>query len=315
MISVVLPVHDEEQNLPELYRRLSTVLSDLGRASEIIFVDDGSRDASYLVMLELRQQDPDLKVIRLSRNFGHQMAITAGIDAAAGDAVIVMDADLQHPPELIAEFVERWEQGFEVVYGVMVTKHVPWFKRTTARLFYRVLQRLSDTEVPGSAGDFRLVDRRAVDAFSAMRERNRYVRGMFSWVGFNQTGVPYVCEPRVAGRSKYTVGRMLRFAADGILSFSNVPLKLALRAGFVISLLSVAFGFSAVAARINGVAVPGWASLVVFVTFLGGVQLIVLGVIGAYVGRIYDEVRLRPLYFVRAAHGFDEQTPPPTVPS
>jgi dolichol-phosphate mannosyltransferase len=233
------------------------------------------------------------------------MAITAGIDVASGQAVIVMDGDLQHPPEVIPDFVEQWRSGHEIVFGVMQTEQVAWFKRTMALLFYRLLGRLSDVDVPVAAGDFRLVDRSAIDAFAAMRERNRYVRGMFSWVGFRQIGVPYVCAPRSLGRSKYTLGRMFRLAADGIMSFSDLPLRLALRAGYVVSLLSVAFGVSAIGVRIAGRGVPGWASLVVVTTFIGGFQLIVLGLVGTYVGRIYDEVRQRPLYFVRELHGFE----------
>jgi glycosyltransferase involved in cell wall biosynthesis len=307
IFSVVVPAHDEQDNLRELQRRLARVLDELGEPAEVILVDDGSRDETYLVMLDLNRLDARFKIVRLSRNFGHQVAITAGIDVARGAAVIVMDGDLQHPPETIHAFVEQWRRGYEIVYGVMQTEQVPWFKRTMARLFYRLLGRLSDVDVPVAAGDFRLVDRSAVEAFVAMRERNRYVRGMFSWVGFRQIGVPYVCAPRGVGRSKYTLGRMFRLAADGILSFSDVPLRLALRTGYIVSLLSVVFGLSAIGARIGGAGVPGWASLVVVTTFIGGFQLIVLGLVGMYVGRIYDEVRQRPLYFVREFHGFDQE--------
>jgi glycosyltransferase involved in cell wall biosynthesis len=307
VFSVVVPAHDEEDNLRELQQRLARVLDELGESAEVILVDDGSRDGTYPVMLDLNRLDARFKVVRLSRNFGHQMAITAGIDVASGEAVIVMDADLQHPPEVIPAFVREWRGGYEIVYGVMQTEQVPWLKRTMARLFYRLLGRLSDVDVPVAAGDFRLVDRRAVDAFAMMRERNRYVRGMFSWVGFRQIGVPYVCAPRSVGRSKYTFGRMFRLAADGVLSFSDVPLRLALRIGYAVSLLSVAFGLSAIGARIAGTGVPGWASLVVVTTFLGGFQLVVLGLVGTYVGRIYDEVRQRPLYFVEELQGFDDE--------
>jgi polyisoprenyl-phosphate glycosyltransferase len=306
VFSVVVPVHDEEDNLRELQVRLARVLDELDEAAEVILVDDGSRDRSYAVMLDLNRLDPRFKALRLSRNFGHQVALTAGIDAASGQAVIMMDADLQHPPETIHVFVEAWRAGHEIVYGVMETGNVPWFKRTTSWLFYRLLGGLSDVEVPAAAGDFRLVDRSAVDAFVAMRERNRYVRGMFSWVGFRQIGVPYVCAPRTSGRSKYSLTRMLRLARDGIMSFSDVPLRLALRVGYVVSLVSVAIGVSSIVARLVGNPVPGWATLVVVMSFLGGFQLIVLGLVGTYVGRIYDEVRGRPLYFIREAAGFDD---------
>ena len=201
VFSVVVSAHDEEENRRELQRRLARVLDELGESAEVILVDDGSNDGTYLVMLDLNRIDARFKVVRLSRNFGHQLAITAGIDVASGDAVIVMDGDLQHPPEAIPAFVEQWRGGYEIVYGVMQTEQIPWFKRTMASLFYRLLRRLSDVDVPGAAGDFRLVDRSAVEAFLAMRERNRYVRGMFSWVGFRQIGVPYVCAPRTVERA------------------------------------------------------------------------------------------------------------------
>ena len=307
VFSIVVPIHDEEGNLRELQRRIAGVLDELEGPAEVILVDDGSRDTSYLIMLDLNQLDSRFKAIRLSRNFGHQMAITAGIDAARGEAVIIMDGDLQHPPEVIPELVTRWHEGYEIVFGVMDVRNERWPKRLSARLFYWVLSKMTDVEVPRAAGDFRLVDRKAIAAFNAMRERNRYVRGMFSWVGFRQTGVPYACPPRFAGRSKYTPGKMLRLASDGIFSFSNLPLKFALRLGYVVSLLAIAFGATAIGARFFGFVVPGWASLVVVTTFLGGFQLIVLGVIGEYVGRVYDEVRHRPLYFVRDMHGFGDQ--------
>jgi polyisoprenyl-phosphate glycosyltransferase len=303
--SIVIPVKDEEGNLPELHRRLTSLLESLDGAAEVILVDDGSRDSSYAIMLDLHQFDPRFKIVRLSRNFGHQLAITAGVDLASGDAIIIMDADLQHPPEVIPELIARWREGYDIAYGVMQERTESWFKRATARWYYRMLRAITEVDVPEAAGDFRLVDRRALDAFTAMRERNRYVRGMFSWIGYRQIGVPYVCPPRFAGTSKYSLRKMLGLARVGILSFSNVPLKLALRAGFIVSGLSMAFGISAIAARLSGVGVPGWASIAVVTSFLGGFQLVLIGVIAEYVGEIYDEVKRRPLYLVRDALGFE----------
>jgi dolichol-phosphate mannosyltransferase len=307
--SVVVPLHDEEESLPELYRRLATVLESLDGDWELVLVDDGSRDRSFEIMLELRERDPRVKVVRLSRNFGHQVAITAGIDLASGDAVIVMDGDLQHPPEMIPELVARWREGYDVVYGVMTERAgETWFKRWTARRFYRLLGRMSDVDVPPSAGDFRLVDRRAVNAFTSLRERNRYVRGMFSWIGFRQAGVPYSAPARAAGQTKYTVPRMTRLALHGILSFSNAPLRLVLALGFVVSGFAIAEAIYAVVGKFGGFyTVSGWASIVFVVSLLGGIQLIVLGVIGEYVSLIYDEAKRRPIYVVREQHGFEHE--------
>jgi glycosyltransferase involved in cell wall biosynthesis len=304
--SIVVPIHDEEGSLRELHRRLGAVMDGLGEW-ELILVDDGSRDSSFETMLELRRSDPRVKVVRLSRNFGHQVAITAGIDKATGDAVVVMDGDLQHPPEVIPELVQRWRDGFEVVYGVM-TERVgeTWFKDWTARTFYRLLRRLSRIDVPPAAGDFRLVDRRAVDAFISLRERNRYVRGMFSWIGFSQTGVPYSSPPRTTGQTKYTLPRMTKLAVHGLFSFSNAPLRLVLGLGFLVSLFAVGEAVYALIGKFGGFyTVPGWSSIVFVVSFLGGIQLIVLGVIGEYVSLIYDEAKRRPIYLVRELHGFE----------
>jgi polyisoprenyl-phosphate glycosyltransferase len=306
--SIVVPVHDEQQSLPELVRRLRVVIDDLDGESEVILVDDGSKDASFALMLDANAHDSRFKAVRLSRNFGHQIAISAGIDLAAGAAVIVMDGDLQHPPELIPEFVTRWREGFEIVYGVMERRAEGWFKRVSARVFYRLLRRLTDTDVPPAAGDFRLVDRKAVDAFRAMRERGRYVRGMFSWIGFRQVGVPYTPAPRFAGPSKYTLARMVRLATDGILSFSTVPLRIALNAGFVVAACSLLFGVGSLVSKYAGVyVVPGWLTLVLVTSFIGGIQLMVIGVLGEYVGRIYEEVKMRPLYLVDELHGFERE--------
>ena len=318
--SVVVPVHDEQESLPELVRRLGAVLDELDGDGEVILVDDGSTDASFALMLEANAHDPRFKAARLSRNFGHQVAISAGIDLAEGDALIVMDGDLQHPPELIPELVDRWRDGYEIVYGVMEQRTEGWFKSISARLFYRVLARLSETAVAPGAGDFRLVDRKAADAFRAMHERNRYARGMFSWIGFRQIGVPYTPSPRFAGGSKYTLRRMLRLASDGILSFSTTPLRITLNLGFAVAVCSVLFAIASLVSKYAGVyTAPGWLTIVLVASLLGGIQLVVLGMIGEYIGRIYDEVKMRPLYLFRELHGFErehvhpvltEQSPP-----
>jgi dolichol-phosphate mannosyltransferase len=304
-LSVVVPLHDEEQSVALLTERLRHVLDELGETWEVILVDDGSRDGTYRACVEVHRTDSRFRVLRLSRSFGHQLALTAGLDAASGSAVVTMDGDLQHPPEVIPELVAQWRNGHAVVYAVMTERHgESRAKDVTARLFYRVLTRLADVDVPAGAGDFRLVERRVLDEFLRLRESNRYLRGMFSWVGFEQAGVPYVSAPRVTGRSKYTARRMIRLAVDAIVGFSDRPLRIALNTGFVVSVLSILFGLSAVVSKLAGIfVVPGWTSVMVLVGLVGGVQLVVTGIIGEYVGRIHDEVKGRPLYIVRDAHG------------
>jgi polyisoprenyl-phosphate glycosyltransferase len=306
-LSVVVPLRDEEEILPLLAERLTAVLDALDGEWEVVLVDDGSTDGTYGLAVELHGRDPRFKVVRLSRGFGHQVALTAGLDLARGSAIVTMDGDLQHPPEVIPELVARWEQGDEIVYGVMEERHgESRFKDWTARSFYRLLRGLSEIEVPAAAGDFRLVDRRALEAFRAMRESNRYLRGMFSWVGFRQSGVPYTSPPRPAGRSKYSGVRMFRLAGDALIGFSSRPLRVGLNIGFVVSALSILFGISAVVSKIAGVfVVPGWTSIMVLVGIVGGIQLIVLGIIGEYIAHIFDEVKRRPLYIVSRLHGLD----------
>jgi glycosyltransferase involved in cell wall biosynthesis len=313
VLSVVVPLQDEEENLPQLCDRLRVVLEPLTGRWEVILVDDGSTDRTYGLAVDVHKTDARFKVVRLSRSFGHQVALSAGLDAVAGDAVITMDGDLQHPPEVIPELVARWREGAQVVYAVMTERQgESRFKAVTASAFYRTLTRLADIDVPAAAGDFRLVDRTALEAFRAMRESHRYLRGMFSWVGFEQAGVDYVSPPRRAGRSKYSTGRMLRLAADAIVGFSDRPLRLALNLGFVVSLASIVFGLSAVVSYLAGVfVVPGWTSIMVLVGVVGGIQLVVIGIIGEYVARIHDEVKGRPLYVVSRAHGLDLGTLPP----
>ncbi len=306
--SIVVPVYDEEETLPALYERLTWLLERLDGSAEVILVDDGSRDHSYALMLDLHRRDPRFKLLRLSRNFGHQIAITAGLDFAAGQAVIVMDADLQDPPETVLTMAERWRDGFEVVYGVRRQRlGETRFKRVTAAVFYRLLRRLADVEIPADVGDFRLLDRKALDAYQAMREHDRYLRGMVSWIGFKQVGVPYSRDERRAGETKYPLRKMMKFAADGIVSFSNAPLRLALGLGFLVSATSFLYGFVAILLKVTGAfTVPGWTSVIFVTSFLGGVQLIVLGVVGEYVGRTYLESKRRPLYVVNQTAGLVE---------
>jgi len=308
--SLVVPVYNEGETLPELLRRLALLLEQMDGESEVILVDDGSSDRSYELMLAARDTEPRLKILRLSRNFGHQIAITAGMDVAAGNAVIIMDADLQDPPEVVLEMTARWREGFDVIYGVREERQGETrFKRATAAAFYRLFRRMSETDVPLDAGDFRLVDRRALEAFKAMRETNRYVRGMFGWIGFRQVGVRFQRAERFAGDTKYPLTKMLKFATDGIVSFSTAPLRFALKLGFAVAGLSFLFGIVAIVFKLAGLySIPGLASIAVFVSFLGGVQLVVLGLMGEYIARIHDEVKGRPLYLVRDAHGLSPLT-------
>jgi glycosyltransferase involved in cell wall biosynthesis len=305
--SFVIPVLNEQQTLEELYRRLRSVMEQLDGASEVILVDDGSLDDSFEIMCKLQEGDRRLKVVRLSRNFGHQIALTAGLDHATGNAVIIMDADLQDPPEVALELAQRWREGYDVVYAVRDSRAgESRIKRTTANWFYRLLSRIGDVDLPTDTGDFRLVDRRVVDVVAGMREHRRYLRGMFAWVGYDQAGVHYMRAARHSGKTKFPLRRMVSFARDGIISFSTAPLRLALNFGFVVSVLAFLVGIAAGFVTLTGLYdVPGWASIAVGLAFLGGVQLIVLGVIGEYIAGIHEEVKRRPLYLVRDERGFD----------
>jgi glycosyltransferase involved in cell wall biosynthesis len=312
--SLVIPAHNEEGVVKELAARLVEVMDALDGDAEAILVDDGSRDRTYELMLDAARADPRFRLIRLSRNFGHQIALTAGVDLAAGDAVIVLDADLQDPPEVVLELTARWREGYDVVYAVRdVREGETRFKRATASWFYRALNRISEVQVPVDVGDFRLVDRRVLDVFSTMRESNRFVRGMFAWIGLSQTGVVYARHERFAGETKYPLRRMLRFAATGVISFSSAPLRAALDLGFFVSFVAFALGIWSVIVKLAGLYhVPGWTSIVVVTTFIGGIQLIVLGVVGEYIGDIHDEVKRRPLYVIGELENFpDERSLPP----
>jgi polyisoprenyl-phosphate glycosyltransferase len=299
MLSVVVPVFNEEDTLRELHGRLSAALPPV-EAWEVILVDDGSIDGSWQLMRELAAADPLLRLVRLSRNFGHQAAITAGLEASRGEAVIVIDADLQDPPELIPELVSRWRDGYDVVYAVRSERAGENRVRLMSiSFFYKVLRRIAGNDIPENAGDFRLVSRRVVDALASMPERARFLRGMTSWVGFTQTGVEYRRDPRYAGSSKYPPRKLLRLALDGIVSFSTVPIKLVAWLGFaLVAFCLVVLGWTLYTRFFTHAAPQGWTSLLVVVLLLGGVQLLSLGIIGQYVARIFDEVKQRPLYLV-----------------
>jgi len=311
-ISLIIPIYNEEQTLPELYRRLCSLFEELDASVEVIFVDDGSRDRSGEILQGLLAGDSRLRLVRLSRNFGHQVAITAGMDYSSGRAVIIMDADLQDPPEVVREMIARWREGYEVVYGIREERRgETFFKRFTASLYYGILRRLTDMEIPEEVGDFRLADRKVIDSLRGVRERNRYVRGLFSWVGFRQTGVRYVRAERFSGKTHYPVRKMLKLAVDGIIGFSYMPLRLALNLGFLVSGFSFFYGISAVVHKLmGGPAVTGWTSMIVAVFMLGGIQLIILGIMGEYLARMYDEVKHRPLYIVDRLTGFSGDVSP-----
>ena len=316
LISVVVPCYNEEQVLRETHARLVSVLLKLEPLRfEIIYVDDGSRDRTPQILSELQAGDRRVRVIRLSRNFGHQMAATAGLEHSVGDAVVLIDADLQDPPEVILEMVARWRDGFMVVYGTRLERSgETGFKIWTARLFYRLINRLSETKMPLDTGDFRLMDRQVVEALLAMPERDRFLRGMVSWVGFRQVAVPYERAPRHAGESKYPLWKMIRFATDAVLSFSFLPLRLATWLGFITILMALAGIIYAVVLRRYmdpSHWVRGWASIFTAVLFIGGVQLISLGIIGEYLGHIYNEVKRRPLYVVQERLGFGTESREP----
>jgi dolichol-phosphate mannosyltransferase len=307
LISVVVPLLNEERGVGELYRRTVEAMGDL--PFEIVIVDDGSSDGTAAALAELAKKDRRLKVLGLSRNFGHQAALTAGLEAAGGDVIAMMDGDLQDPPELIPVMLDAWSGGSDVVYAVRTERAgESRFKLATARQFYKLMSRLSNVPLAENSGDFRLLDRRALDALLAMRERARYLRGMTAWIGFTQTAVPYTRDARYAGETKYPLRKMVRFALDAIVSFSHAPLQLASVIGFWVALLAFAGIPVAIVMKATGQFVPGITTVTLAVLLLGGLQLMALGVIGEYVGRMYDEVKQRPLYVVGRTANFD---PPP----
>jgi dolichol-phosphate mannosyltransferase len=306
--SLVLPVFNEEKVLPELLRRLSLLLEELDRAGrwEVIFVNDGSADRTRQLIEEACQTEKRLRLINLSRNFGHQLAITAGVDRAEGEAVVILDADLQDPPELIAEMLQRYSDGYDVVYAVRRRRQGEgWFKRASAAIFYRALKRVVGVEIPTDTGDFRLMSRRTVVALRSLREANRFVRGLVAWVGFRQTAVYYDRHARFAGDTHYPLHKMLRFASDGIVSFSALPLRIATLLGVLSGLVALGVAGWVLAVVLTGVqALPGWATLMFAVSLSSSAQLLMIGILGEYLGRVYDEVKRRPLYLVDTTQNF-----------
>jgi polyisoprenyl-phosphate glycosyltransferase len=301
LLSVVIPIYNEQATLAELYRRLTHVLSEnlAELAYEIVFVNDGSTDGSIQILSELYADDPTVKVVNLSRNFGHQAALTAGLDYANGDAVVCMDGDVQDPPEIIPTLVERWRNGNDVVYAVRKLRKEGLIKRGCYAAFYRLLRRLSMVSIPLNAGDFALMDRRVVDCLKALPERSRFIRGLRTWVGFRQAAVEYEREKRFAGVPKYTWSKLVHLAVNGLLSFSALPLRMATAVGFMISFFSLLGIIVALYLRLfTDLAIPGWTTTVIPILVLGGIQLLSIGILGEYIAQIFDEVKQRPLYLV-----------------
>lgn len=312
LLSVVVPAFNEQAVLHECHSRLSKVLDALGVSAEIVFVNDGSTDNTPEVLYRLREQDPRVAVVELSRNFGKEIALTAGLDHAQGEAVVVIDADLQDPPELIPELIKQWREGYDVVYATRVARDgETYLKKATAGAFYRLIQQVSRVKIPADTGDFRLLSRRAVDALKQLREQHRFMKGLFSWIGYPQKSVPYRRDPRFAGETKWNYWRLWNLALEGITSFTIAPLKLASYIGVLTSLAAFIYAVRVIyKTLVYGDPVQGYPSLMVVVLFLGGIQLLTLGVIGEYLGRMFDETKGRPLYFTKAYHPPKAQASP-----
>jgi dolichol-phosphate mannosyltransferase len=305
MFSIIIPLYNEEKTIPELFTRLAAVTDGMNDPWELILVDDGSTDGSFTAMCALHRNDPRIKVVRLSRNFGHQIAISAALDLAQGDAVILMDGDLQDPPELLPQLLKLWKDGYHVVYTVKTSRKENWLKRLAFKSFYRVLSAMSSIKIPMDAGNFSLMDRRVVEVLRTMPERNRYISGLRAWAGFQQTAVYYDRGPRFAGKPQMSLGRLFHLALDGIFSFSNAPLRAAIYFGMAAAMVSFAGGLYVVYEKLfTNLAILGWASTIVSILFVGGMILMTLGVIGEYISRIYEEVKKRPLYVIRDKIGF-----------
>jgi len=299
-ISVVVPLYNEEMNIEALYSALNAILQCLNRKFEIVYVDDGSRDRSFELVKALNSKDNRVKGLSLSRNFGHQVALSAGMQHALGNIIITMDADLQHPPEVIPLLLDEYSKGFDIVNTRRTdSKETGYFKRITSRFFYRLINRIADVSIPESSSDFRLMSRKALDSFLQFGERDRFTRGLVSWMGFRQTVVDYECAPRFGGKSKYSIPRMLHFAVDGITSFSAKPLRIASYMGMLAFVLGLAYAIYAIVQHVGGRTIPGWTSLLVTILVLGGIQLLSLGIIGEYLARIFNESKSRPLYFIK----------------
>lgn len=308
-LSIIIPIYNEEGNIPVLYNRLKSVADSIGVSYELIFINDGSKDASLPLIINLANQDSNVKYINFSRNFGHQIAVTAGIDHCSGNAIAIIDADLQDPPELIQDLYNKMKDGFQVVYARRNSRSGESFmKKFTAKMFYRILARITSIKIPVDTGDFRIMDRKIVDVLKQMPEQQKYLRGQIAWAGFNQTFIYYNREVRLKGETGYTYRKMIRFALDGITGFSNLPLKIATLAGFFVSGITFIISLYALYSRfISKDYVPGWTSLILAVLFIGGVQLITIGLIGEYISRISDNVRSRPLYVLDSSNIYTKQ--------
>ncbi len=310
LLSIIIPVYYQEKGLSELYRRLKNVVDGINSEFdyEIIFVNDGSKDKSIDVLFDLHQKDEKVRVLNFSRNFGHQIAVTAGIDFSKGDLVVLIDDDLQDPPEIIIQMIERWKQGYQVVYGVRkIRKGENFFKKFSAKMFYRILGKLSTVKIPLDVGDFRLMDRAVANNLIMMKENNRFIRGMVSWIGFNQIGLPYERDARYAGKSNYSLTKLMKFAINGLTGFSEKPLIFSSYFGFLITIFSFILGVDVIINKLINptMIITGWTSLIVITLFFGGIQLLTIGILGTYVGRIYNEVKKRPLYVLESKLGFN----------
>ena len=312
IFTIIAPIFNEIQSIPELYHRVCEVMDSTGEPWELILIDDGSTDGSTSVVRDLAEQDERLRPVIFARNFGHQLAVTAGLDYSRGQAVVIIDADLQDPPEVILDMIVKWREGYEVVYAIRTDREgESWFKLATASVFYRLIYRITDVDIPMDTGDFRLLDRKAVNMLNSMRERHRFLRGMSVWIGFKQVGVPYSRAARIAGETKYPFKKMFKFALDAVTSFSYFPLQVATYFGFFLAGISLLAIPIVIATRLAGSQTFfGQATTLIAVLFLGGVQLISLGILGEYIGRLYDEAKGRPLYIVREAPDDQYFSPP-----
>ncbi|PIE94184.1 glycosyltransferase [Bacillus fungorum] len=309
LISVVVPMYFEEEVAQECYNRLKSVMLQNDINYEFVFVNDGSTDRTMEILSEIAANDYRTKIVNFARNFGHQVAVTAGIAAAKGDAIVIIDADLQDPPEVIPELIAKWEEGYEVVYAKRKQrKGETWFKLLTAKYFYKFLNYMSDIDIPKDTGDFRIIDRKVADVFNQMTERNRFIRGMMSWVGFRQTYVEYERDERFAGETKYPLKKMIKFASDGIIAFSTKPLRIVMTLGLLSVLISIIVLLYTITVKIIGTDTQtGWASIMVAITFFSGIQLLGLGIVGQYIARIYDESKNRPIYIVKETINIEQE--------
>ncbi len=313
--SIVIPVYNEEEVIEHTYERLKTVMQSADGNYELLFINDGSKDRSVDILLQLSEQDKTIKIVDFSRNFGHQIAITAGMDYASGNAIVIIDADLQDPPELILEMIQKWKEGYDVVYAKRTArKGETFFKKQTASAFYRTLRAMTEIDIPIDTGDFRLIDRKVCDQMNNIHEKNRFVRGLVSWVGFKQTAVEYERDERFAGETKYPLKRMLKLSLDGITSFSYKPLKLANYLGASLSVIGFVYMLIVLYQKLfTSTTVTGWSSIIVIQLFFSGITLMMLGVIGEYIGRIYDEAKNRPLYIVKDIYQHEQASAKPFV--